>query len=209
MLSGIQRIIRENTQRHRVFISAQSIIDRIQNESTENPAVALESCKSLIESIAKTILDLMPDASTSYNNRTDFHQLCKIAIEEVAGKSQADGHYLGVLLTFPNMMRVIGQVRSSAGEISHGQSYVDREEITEELSLLVIGITDVFCAHLLEMFFKQVPDIIIYEEETDFNTWLDEENPMDLGISYSRALYDQDPVAYEESLNDYYNEEDG
>ena len=207
MLVGIQKIIRENSQRHREFISAQSIINRIKKESTESPAVALESCKSLIESIAKTILDLMPDASTGYTNRTDFHQLCKIVIEEVADKSQADGHYLGVLLTFPNMMRVIGQVRSSAGEISHGQSYVDKEEITEELSLLVIGITDVFCAHLLEMFFRQVPVIIIYEEEVEFNAWLDEENPMYLGISYSRALYDQDSVAYEESLHDYFNEE--
>ena len=36
----------------------------------------------------------------------------------------------------------------------------------------------------------------------EFNEWLDNENPI-ANLSYSKALFDQDPVAYEQELENY------
>jgi hypothetical protein len=41
-----------------------------------------------------------------------------------------------------------------------------------------------------------------YEDHPEFNEWLDNENPI-ANLSYSKALFDQDQVAYEQELENY------
>jgi hypothetical protein len=44
---------------------------------------------------------------------------------------------------------------------------------------------------------------LAYEDYPEFNEKLDTENQVGLLRSYSKALFDQDPVAYEEELENY------
>ena len=41
-----------------------------------------------------------------------------------------------------------------------------------------------------------------YQDNPEFNEWLDNENPIG-DLSYSKALFDQDQVAYEQELENY------
>jgi hypothetical protein len=62
--------------------------------------------------------------------------------------------------------------------------------------------------YVLEQFFSidlSYKQEINYEDNTDFNLWLDEANPME-NLSYSRALFDQDNVSYFEELLEYQTE---
>jgi hypothetical protein len=68
--------------------------------------------------------------------------------------------------------------------------------------------TDGFASYLLYLFLLldlSYKEPIRYEDNNDFNEELDANNPI-AGIKYSRALYDQDFVAYEEALEEYRNQ---
>ena len=45
--------------------------------------------------------------------------------------------------------------------------------------------------------------VIEYEDYEDFNSELDEQNPLPGRVKYSKALYEQEPETYEVLLGDY------
>ena len=51
-------------------------------------------------------------------------------------------------------------------------------------------------------------DEVEYYADQDFNEWLDEIHPLDGNLKYSKALYEQDPISYEEQLGDFFLEND-
>jgi len=73
---------------------------------------------------------------------------------------------------------------------------------------MIMHFTDSISSYILELFSKidlTYKEIVEYDENPDLNDLLDDENPIE-GISYSRALYDQDNVAYMERLNNMLDE---
>lgn len=74
------------------------------------------------------------------------------------------------------------------------------------LANLVVQATDGLVAFLLqELFALDLDDFNPnqYEDNPDFNDSLDELYPLSGNLSYSRALFDQDAIAYEEQLEDF------
>jgi hypothetical protein len=69
----------------------------------------------------------------------------------------------------------------------------------------VAHITDGIISYILNIFFSidwTCLDNIKYEDNEDFNSYLDEELELD-GVIYSKALFDQDPAYYKEKYNNY------
>ena len=66
-------------------------------------------------------------------------------------------------------------------------------------------VTDAIVHYMLESFFRvdlSYKEEVRYADCEDFNFELDEINPIN-GLSYSRALFDQDNVTYMELLRDF------
>jgi len=176
------------------------IVDKIEKNVEKNPDISIESCKSLIEGISKFILKQL-DNTYDPNKFLDLQPLFKKALASIStyNKNTEDD--------FTNrtcsLVHLIGEIRSKRGDISHGKLSPKEFNSNSIFSKLVMDITDSLLFYVLTCFSDvEVSKVLEYRDNPEFNKWLDEENPFG-NLSYSRALFDQDLVAYEQELINY------
>ncbi|MBC7524101.1 MAG: abortive infection family protein [Flavobacterium sp.] len=180
----------------------QTIIEKIEENVESNPDISIESCKALLEGLSKFIwkqIDLSYDALVA--DKMDFHPVVRQAMTKLADFNE------DIELDFVNKVNKlivsIGEVRNKRGDISHGKLSPKEYFSDSQFSNLVMNITDNMLYYVLHSFSKvSVIKELEYEDNIEFNDWFDNENPMG-NLSYSRALFDQDQVAYEQELENY------
>lgn len=180
----------------------QTIIQKIEENVESHPDISIESCKALLEGISKFIwkqIDQSYDALVA--DKMDFHQLVKQAMTKLAVLNE------DIELDFVNKVNKlivsIGEVRNKRGDISHGKLSPKEYFSDSQFAYLVMNITDNMLFYVLHSFSKvSLIKELEYEDHPDFNEWLDNENPI-ANLSYSKALFDQDSVAYEQELENY------
>jgi hypothetical protein len=180
----------------------QTIIEKIEENVDSNPDISIESCKALLEGLSKFIwkqIDLSYDALVA--DKMDFHQVVRQAMTKLADYNE------DIELDFVNKINKlivsIGEVRNKRGDISHGKLSPKEYFSDSQFSNLVMNITDNMLYYVLHSFSKvSLIKELEYEDNTEFNEWLDNENPLGF-LSYSRALFDQEPVTYQEELQNY------
>lgn len=203
MMTLTQNIIDKYEDTHEYFGYYKSIIHEIEVNQSSNPDISIESCKSLIEGVSKSILMRLNKSMTEKRvNDYDAHDIFKVCCNYL-GQNQP----LEIEFTRQgyNLVKRIAELRNERGDISHGKASPKSVLSAKESARMIIGVTDSIVHYLLVHFFKtdlSSQDEIGYEENEGFNLYLDESYP-ELGLSYSMALFDQDPVAYEEQLRDY------
>ncbi|MFA5922605.1 MAG: hypothetical protein WC856_15165, partial [Methylococcaceae bacterium] len=92
------------------------------------------------------------------------------------------------------------------GDISHGKTLPKKTRSSVQLAKTIKSFTDAFASYLLYLFLSidlSYQEPLRYEENPDFNQFLDEINPMTGGLLYSKALFHQDLTSYEEELETY------
>ncbi len=178
------------------------IVEKIEENVDVNPDIAIESCKSLLEGISKFI---WKQIDTSYDavkvDKMDFHPLVRQAVNELSNFNE------DLEVDFVNKINKlivsIGEVRNRRGDISHGRLSPKEYFSDTHFSNLVMNITDNMLSYILHCFSKvSIEKDLEYEDNPDFNEKLDLENSFGF-LSYSKALFDQDQVAYEQELQDY------
>lgn len=180
----------------------QTIIQKIEENVESHPDISIESCKALLEGLSKFIwkqIDQTYDALVA--DKMDFHPVVRQAMTKLADLNE------DIELDFVNKVNKlivsIGEVRNKRGDISHGKLSPKEYFSDSQFAYLVMNITDNMLYYVLHSFSKVTPiKELEYEDNPEFNEWLDDKNPMGT-LSYSRALFDQDKVAYEEELEDY------
>lgn len=180
----------------------QSIIQKIEENVESHPDISIESCKALLEGLSKFIwkqIDISYDALVA--DKMDFHPVVRQAMTKLADLNE------DIELDFVNKVNKlivsIGEVRNKRGDISHGKLSPKEYFSDSQFAQLVMNITDNMLYYILHSFSKvSVIKELEYEDNLDFNEWLDNENPFG-SLSYSKALFDQDTVAYEEELQNY------
>ena len=178
-----------------------TIIDTIEKSITQNPDVAIESCKSLIEGISKGILKYQgrtyePESRTGGTPQ----KFLKDALNSLDGK--VDDEFIWATANF--VLR-IKQLRDERGDISHGKAAPKDIASDQHLAAAIVQTTDSLVCYLLTIFFTtdwSYLEEIKYDDNEEFNQYLDEDNELD-GVIYSKALFDQDPVAYKQQLENY------
>lgn len=179
-----------------------AIIQKIEENVESHPDISIESCKALLEGLSKFIwkqIDLSYDALIA--DKMDFHPVVRQAMTKLADLNE------DIELDFVNKVNKlivsIGEVRNRRGDISHGKLSPKEYFSDSQFAQLVMNITDNMLYYVLHSFSKvSVIKELDYEDNLDFNEWLDNENPFG-SLSYSKALFDQDQVAYEEELQNY------
>jgi len=180
------------------------ILDKIDENIQSMPDVTIESCKSLIEGISKTILE---NFSVTYGSKDSPDKLLKTVLEKFLNYSASiDQDFVWSAVGFT---RRASQVRNSRGDISHGKSVPKLDCSDTDLAEFVAHTTDGIVSHILKVFVQIDqfgPDQINYEDNSEFNDFLNEENPLDGLLKYSKALFDQDSISYREQLNNFLSE---
>lgn len=180
----------------------QTIIEKIEENVDSNPDISIESCKALLEGLSKFIwkqIDLSYDATVA--DKMDFHPVVRQAMTKLADYNE------DIELDFVNKVNKlivsIGEVRNKRGDISHGKLSPKEYFSDSQFSNLVMNITDNMLYYVLHSFSKvAIAKELEYEDHKEFNEWFDSENPLGF-LSYSRALFDQEPVTYQEELQNY------
>lgn len=189
---------------------------RIESYTSSSPGLVIENCKSLIESIFKTIL-------VEVNSETDeslkdcrignlYQQVKVILFFEEQG-------YKNIIGSFSN---AISEYRNKLGETSHGKDIYTLEKnqtalFNDEIQFL-LSTTDNIAYFLLSYYknlypvFAEKRKVIAYEDNSEFNNWFDEtEEEVNIGgvsLSPSRVLFDGDIQAYKTSLGEYLGKND-
>lgn len=184
-----------------------TIIQKIEENVESHPDICIESCKALLEGLAKFIwkqVDVAYDELKA--NALDFQPLVKTAITKLGDYNE------DIEVDFVNKVNKlivsIGEVRNKRGDISHGKLSPKAYFSDSQFAQLVMNITDNMLFYVLHSFSKvTVLKELEYEDNIDFNEYLDNENPIG-NLSYSKALFDQDPVAYEQELQSYLDEQE-
>lgn len=180
------------------------ILDKIDENAVEMPDVSIESCKSLVEGISKTILiKLKVPYSEKDRNADTPRDLWKKVLDNLPVSTSYDSEFVSRTCA---LVTRITEIRNKRGDISHGRPSPKEIESDVRLSGFIAQVTDSLVSYLLETYFSldlSYLEKINYEDEIEFNQSLDDIYPIDGVISYSKALYDQDQVSYEEQLLNY------
>lgn len=189
---------------------------RIETYRATSPGLVIENCKSLVESIFKTILvevnseteESLKDCSTSglYGKVKDI-----LFFEEQG--------YRNIIGSFSN---AISEYRNKLGETSHGKDIytleANRSALFDDEILFLLSTTDNISYFLLSYYkdlypvYAQKREEMAYEDNNEFNQWFDDtEEIVSVGgvsLSPSRVLFDGDTEAYKTSLSEYLGKND-
>lgn len=199
-------VVKNNIQANEWLSELETLISEIEANVETEPDISIESCKSLLESIAKNILLRL---DTSHDERTinalEIPKLLKEARIKLSENIECESM---LIERYSSALQYVAELRNSRGEISHGKTLPKSERSTIQAAKSIKSFTDGFASYLLHLLLSiepPPPERIPYEENEDFNTSLDETYNYG-AISYSKALYEQDYVAYEEELENYNSE---
>jgi ribosomal protein S13 len=188
---------------HEDFTYYEAIIEKVEENIQKSPDISIESCKSLIEGISKTILLRLDVTQTQTKvDKLDFPELYRQVCWALQRHSQIEVDYIHRTSA---MIQRLAELRTRRGDISHGKAVpkIDRSTISSAKMIMVV--TDAIAHYMLEAFFRidlSYKEDVKYADCEDFNFELYEINPLK-GLSYSRALFDQDNVTYMELLREF------
>lgn len=203
----VRTLITENSEKFGHFSYYETLIEVIEQNVLTQPDICIESCKSLIEGFSKTILKALDNAQTdTVLNRKVFKDLFREALAALAQRNPTmEAEFVRRSV---GVVQVIGEIRDKRGDISHGKIAPKELASYAQFSKLIMHMTEGIAFYMLDQFFAidlSFTEEVRYADNDEFNEFLDRQNPMK-GLSYSKALFDQDNVSYCEQLLDHQTE---
>lgn len=182
----------------------QTIIQKIEENVESHPDISIESCKALLEGLAKFIwqqLDTTYDFSKVEKGEIKLQELFKSSLRQLSIKCEMFEE--DFVNRTGSIIHLLGEIRTKRGDISHGKLSPKEHFSDLAFAKLAYNVTDGIASYLLLCFYTiPVKKVLEYEDNQEFNEWLDNEHPI-ANLSYSKALFDQDHVAYEQELENY------
>lgn len=169
------------------------IIEKAERNEIEHPDITIECCASLFQGISKTIVyRLSPPSDKKQFENDSIQRQVKAAFRCLEATDDA------VELAFPvaveNLVRIVGELRNTRGDISHGRAVPKELQSDRSLARLVLNVSESVLRYMLASYFAIKPadlPFIAYGQSPAFNEHLDDLNPMQGKPVYSLALYQQ------------------
>jgi len=203
------RWIRQSLEFLPSFSVYEKHVSTIEQSVENNPSLCIDTCKSLLEGLCKSILNNRNVDSAQYEK---FQQLVKATIQEISSDSDMFRDEISELAKrFSPSLQYLSELRNKYGFASHGQD-IETPQIPYSLALLSMRITDTIGGFILHFYIshaKRSDSKLHYEDLSMFNDIYDDEHPVELNgisISASLALFQQDYEAYKEAFLAYLNE---
>lgn len=199
-----KEIIEHNKSIYKDFLYYLKVIQKVEDNLSKNPDISIEACKSLVEGICKTIIfDSTPwitkEEKKRINNQ-DFVQTFKDAINKLSWITDVEWDFVNC---FKNIMTQLWRIRNGRGDISHWKATPKESSSSPDFAFLIRNMTDDICYYILWLYFNQTEEVT-YEDNEEFNNYLDENNEEVFSQPYSYALFTLDVDRYESEL-DFYN----
>ena len=181
-----------------------------------NMGVSSDCCNSLIQSICRTIITQIDSVKVDElkDKRTD--ELIKRAVKLLQKNDDIfERNFVSQLVKIGTH---INDRRNSRCELSHGR-HIPKELINDQdLSRLLREITESISRYLISSLFsfklEQIKeeleiekDLIRYEDNSEFNEFLDEDYPYEGKLLYSQALYTLYYEDYTIQLQDFLDQQ--
>lgn len=182
----------------------QTIIQKIEENVESHPDICIESCKALFEGLSKFIwqqLDTTFNLRIVESKKYSLQDLFKASFKQLSNKCEIfEDDFVN---RTSSLIHLLGEIRTKRGDISHGKLSPKEHFSDLAFARLTFDITDGLAYYLLTCFNTiPVKKELEYKDNPEFNDWLDNENQI-RNLSYSKALFDQDQVAYEQELESY------
>ena len=185
------------------------LFSKARRNVTKHPDICIETCKSLLEGISKTIiLGLDISAISSDLDKKDVEPLVKSAARLL--KANDDVIEENFVNRISGLAHSLGALRNARGDISHGKAVPKTQESGCDFARLCLQMTDAMAYYMLQSYFSVTQPVqgaiveddeeivevlpggipsIEYEEHPEFNDELDQKYPLDGKLLYSEALY--------------------
>lgn len=169
------------------------IIEKAERNEISHPDISIECCSSLFQGISKSIvyrLDLTCDRKAF--EKLNLQRQVKKAFSCL--KENDDILEDAFAVAAENLSRIAGEVRNARGDISHGRAVPKELQSDRSLARLVMNVAESVLRYMLASYFSIKPEIeaiIDYDENLEFNEFLDLDNPLDGKTLFSLALYQQ------------------
>ena len=180
-------------------------IDNIIRNVYTNPISSIELCKSVTEGICKTILN---DKGESIPEK--YLNLVSTTIAKLDLSYHQDSqHLLELSKRLGSILHYIAEIRNECGSYaSHGQD-IEHKQISSDLALFVLHSTNAILGFILHFYIAtndyRRSERIRYEDNQRINELIDDEYEMEATykISYSKALFSQDPASYRDLVLEF------
>lgn len=180
-------------------------INNIVSNVYLNPTLSIELCKSVTEGICKTILN---DKGESIPEK--YPNLVSTTIAKLDLSYHQDSqHLLELSKRLGSILHYITEIRNEYGSYaSHGQD-IEHKQISRDLALFVLHSTNAILGFILHFYITtndyHRSERIRYEDNQRINELIDDEYEMEATykISYSKALFSQDPAAYRDLVLEF------
>ena len=199
--------------------SIRSSLLALEGAITEKDSgLAIGFCKSILESISKTILD---SNSVPYSSSETFQWLVKNAVKSLALAPSADNQKKArdsfsklinsCAMQFEVAAQGIGELRNEFCPLSHGKSVI-HNPLDMSHALFVAKIADSMVGFIYEVIinkesFENKEEVIAYQDNPEFNELVNDEH--DAAIIYedaylpSEILFNLNPDKYKDALLDF------
>jgi len=181
-------------------------VEIITQNIINNPTLCVETCKSLLEGICKTILT---NKNIDYSNSISFSTLVQMTIISIINVDESyRTDIVELARRIAGVAEKIGYIRNTTGFVSHGMDVLN-PRLTDTLSIFACKITDTIGGFILKCYCNNriinIDHRIHYDDCNPFNEYFDDINPLPFGLSASLALREQDYELYKESYLEYLN----
>ncbi len=207
-----RELIALHSSKHKWLQELERLLTHIDQQSDQCGDTLIECSKSFIEAIAKNaIIKLNPNEKIKDINEAKLGDLFKKTRKAICEHSSIEKlmPISEVELFFSALnqwMLFIGKIRNDIGEVSHGKILPKSYSIDLNMAQIFSEIIDRFAYIILSMLLEIDLSYLQnyrYENFPDFNEYLDDQYELPNGLSYSRALFEQDYDAYSEELDNY------
>lgn len=195
------------------YKSLHVYINNINKNQNSHPDVAIETCKSMLESLSKLIMTDIKGFSEAHYYDQSAGKLVKDA--NAILKAELDSYDNPFIDSFSTIASKINELRNSNGDICHGRLHPKAHYGDVQLSTSVIGIVEIISIHMLRGLMNRgdIQKEVEYSDNEAFNDFLDEINEeitiMSRNIRFSKALFELDFYEYKEQLEVYLENIDG
>jgi len=154
----VRSLISANNDKYEHFAYTETVIDVIENHVTSQPDICIESCKSLIEGVSKTIIKRLDNTASDADLKDmDVMPLFKRAARKLAEYDET--LELDFINRTGSLIENFGKIRNARGDISHGRAAPKEDVSSPQFSNLVARVTEALAFYVLDHFFRlDLPD---------------------------------------------------
>lgn len=200
------------------FVHIEKQVNAIEQAIIDNPGLAFDLAKTLIESVCRTILK---ERSISYNENDDLPKLFRLVSQSLpflpppsSQQNEVRQSLTQTLNGLHTTLQGICELRNRCGFASHG-SDSQRPPLESAQAMLAASAADTIIGFIYRVYRQEYTTEkthFSYENNPDFNEWVDSSCGMiqifELEFRPSEILFAMDPEGYRNYLAEYRSNED-